>query len=372
LIEQSVKGLATLPRETRRWLKSAKQAEANVQPLARLQNPESQATYAGYTIRFVCFYLRIIADEESRVDEFLSQQSRVVDSSDEASSDDACTESEYINSDKDSTDDDSIAPPRTPRKTTQVDKMKDVRELFKWKDDQKALAMQLWLTLDNDDQASQRSALLDSLASFILTGYGHDELSSGLMQYLAVLGIDTQTNRLRTVKNYSYMLAGVVYCTRVLAVEKLLPAAQRDEQTEAECDQFLESRKKYLADGSYSPMSAMLGLLAYGKYAAMREGNAGNASWSPDKKTLYLNGRPIVIERFRKMAQSMEAELVERFWPLCFVNAMCRNCTAKVGLGCPQGRKVASKTNVHAYLPPGAKRSIIMCSGEMLAPRGKR
>lgn len=98
------------------------------------------------------------------------------------------------------------------------------------------------------------------------------------MQYLSVLGIDTQTNRLRTAKNYSYMLTGIVYCTRVLAVEKLLPAAQRDEQTEAERDQFLESRKKYLADGSYSPMSAMLSLLAYGKYAAMREGDAGNAS----------------------------------------------------------------------------------------------
>jgi hypothetical protein len=60
-------------------------------------------------------------------------------------------------------------------------------------------------------------------------------------------------------------------------------------------------RKKYLSDGSYSPMSAMLSLLAYGKYAAMREGNAGNASWSPDKKTFYLNGRPIMVERFRKM-----------------------------------------------------------------------
>jgi hypothetical protein len=54
------------------------------------------------------------------------------------------------------------------------------------------------------------------------------------MQYLAILGIDTQINRLRTAKNYSYILAGVVYCTRVLAVEKLLPAAGRKEQIEEE------------------------------------------------------------------------------------------------------------------------------------------
>ena len=49
------------------------------------------------------------------------------------------------------------------------------------------------------------------------------------MQYLAVLGINTQTNRLRTAKNFSYMLARVVYCVRVLAVEKILPAAERDD-----------------------------------------------------------------------------------------------------------------------------------------------
>jgi hypothetical protein len=182
LIEQSVRGLATLPDDTRRWLKSAKQAEVDVRPLARMQNPESQATYAGYMVRFVCFYLRIIADEERRVDEFLSQGSQLVDSGDEESSEDSSTESEY---------NDSIAPPRTPRKNTQVDKLKDARELFTWKGDQKALAMQLWLTLDDSDATAQTSALLDSLTSFILTGYGNDAMSTGLVQYLAVLGIDT-------------------------------------------------------------------------------------------------------------------------------------------------------------------------------------
>jgi hypothetical protein len=116
------------------------------------------------------------------------------------------------------------------------------------------------------------------------------------------------------------MLAGVVYCTRMLAVEELLPAAEREDQTEDDRDRFFDMRKKYLADGSYSPMSAMLSLLAYGKHAAMNEGNAGSTSWSPDKKTFYLNGRPIEVQRFCKRAQSMEAELVERFWQLCWAD----------------------------------------------------
>jgi hypothetical protein len=62
----------------------------------------------------VCFYFCIIADEESRVDKYLSQRSQAVDSSEESG-----TESEYGDSDKDNagnTDNDSIAPPRRPRK----------------------------------------------------------------------------------------------------------------------------------------------------------------------------------------------------------------------------------------------------------------
>jgi hypothetical protein len=72
------------------------------------------------------------------------------------------------------------------------------------------------------------------------------------VQFLDVLGIDTETKRLRTAKNYSYFLAGMVHCVRVLGVEKLLPAARRDEQTGEDRDRFLDMRKKYLADGSYS------------------------------------------------------------------------------------------------------------------------
>jgi hypothetical protein len=132
LIEKCVKGLATLPQETRRWLRSAKQAEADQRPLARLQNPESQATYTGYIVRFVCFYLRIIADEERRVDEYQSQRERVVDSSGTDSAG-----SEYDDSDDnnaDSNEDDSVLLQRRPHKKILTDKMKDARELFSWKD----------------------------------------------------------------------------------------------------------------------------------------------------------------------------------------------------------------------------------------------
>jgi hypothetical protein len=116
----------------------------------------------------------------------------------------------------------------------------------------------------------------------------------------------------------------MVYCVRVLGVEKLLPAAGRDEQEDDDRDRFRDMRKKYLADGSYSPMSEMINILAYSKQAALNEDNASNAYWSADKKINYLHGRPIVVESFRKMAQSIEAE---QFWQLCWVDMVADRFT---------------------------------------------
>ncbi|KAF1955453.1 hypothetical protein CC80DRAFT_359348, partial [Byssothecium circinans] len=140
---------------------------------------------------------------------------------------------------------------------------KDARELFPWKGSQKELAKELWIALDGPDEDSQREALLLALASFIFESTGDDPFSSGLIHFLAVLGIDGEMDRLRTAKSYSYMLAGVVYCTRVIAVEGLLPSARREEQGDVDREEFLRARKLHLADGSYSPMSEMLSLLAY-------------------------------------------------------------------------------------------------------------
>jgi hypothetical protein len=96
------------------------------------------------------------------------------------------------------------------------------------------------------------------------------------VQFLAVLGIDREIGRLRTAKNYSFMLAGIVYGVRVLGIEKLLPADRRDEQTEADREHFMKMRESYLADGLFSPISEMINLLAMGKYIGLNVGNSGN------------------------------------------------------------------------------------------------
>jgi hypothetical protein len=119
--------------------------------------------------------------------------------------------------------------------------------------------------------------LLNLLILFFFTTIGNKLFSSRLIYFLAVLGINSNTNRLRTAKNYLYMLAGVVYYIRVLSVEKLLLSACRDKQTNKDCKRFLEYREKYLLDSLYSLISKALSLLAYSKYVALAASNLGNA-----------------------------------------------------------------------------------------------
>jgi hypothetical protein len=119
--------------------------------------------------------------------------------------------------------------------------------------------------------------LLVSLASFIFVQYLREPLSCRLVQFLAILGIDGEIGRLRTAKNYSFMLAGIVYGVRVLSIEKLLPADRRDEQTEADREYFIKMQESYLADGLFSPISEIINLLAIDKHIRLNTGNSGNA-----------------------------------------------------------------------------------------------
>jgi hypothetical protein len=162
--------------------------------------------------------------------------------------------------------------------------------------------------------------LLDTLTAFFFASTGSKPLSNGLVHFLAVLGIDAELGRLRTAKNYSYMLASVVYCVRVLSVEKLLPSACRDKQTNDNRQLFLAARKQYLANSSYSPMSETINMLAYSKHIALAAGNAGNAYWSKDKKIFYLHGWRVYVSRFQKMAQDIVTEAERMLWQeLCWV-----------------------------------------------------
>lgn len=75
-------------------------------------------------------------------------------------------------------------------------------------------------------------ALLQVIKSFIFVTVRGDVFSSGILHFLSVLGIDEESGRLRDANRFSFILAGVVYCTRTFAIEATLPSAERDQQDE--------------------------------------------------------------------------------------------------------------------------------------------
>jgi hypothetical protein len=52
---------------------------------------------------------------------------------------------------------------------------------------------------------------------------------STILHFLAVLRIDEEISQLRQANDFSYILAGVVYYVRVLAVEIILPSIGRED-----------------------------------------------------------------------------------------------------------------------------------------------
>jgi hypothetical protein len=70
-----------------------------------------------------------------------------------------------------------------------------------------------------------------------------------LLHFLAVLGIDEDTYRLREGNDFSYMLAGIVYCCRVLGVEIILPKRFVGERRRKTINDFSN------CDSNISPMA---------------------------------------------------------------------------------------------------------------------
>jgi hypothetical protein len=162
---------------------------------------------------------------------------------------------------------------------------------------------QLQVSQDEVSDEARAETMLALCQTFIFCIFTGSEFECGLVHFCAILGIDGENNRLRRASDYTYMLAGLVYDVRILAVEILLPSDKREEQAQDTTarEHFLQQRAMYLVDGTSTPMSTMISLLAYGKHIAMNEGNAGMVSWSQDRQTLYYKGLPIEMTAFQSM-----------------------------------------------------------------------
>lgn len=294
LVEQCVEGLSTLPQELRRWLRSVKMSETDQRPMARLQNKDSQARYSGYVKRLVCYSLRVLQSVDGL---------EVIDSN---------GEDEWVNVEAMDTTEEGHVEGQTGGPP---DTMADARRLFGWNDGQKEKGRAVLRSMESgDEEAAQLSTLLAFVETFVFSKVYHEPFDCPTVHFLAVLGIDEENDRLRTGNDYSYRVAGLVYCFRVFALEALLPSERRATQGPDDFEAFLEQRKQYLTDGSMSVMSTMISLLAYGKYLAMNHGNAGAIFWEKEDKVMKLHGMRIVMDKVKSMVDRAIADAENLLW----------------------------------------------------------
>lgn len=137
---------------------------------------------------------------------------------------------------------------------------------------------------------------------------------SPLMHFLAVMGVDAQTNTFRRSFYYTPILAGVLYINRLILLEVAVPVESwpmlksRDEISSVP-ERIMTIRTKHLCEGSFSPTSSILSQLAMGKSFNKLHKSTPNIHWSEDEQTIHYNGPGIELEKIRVMCQILKKEL---------------------------------------------------------------
>jgi len=139
---------------------------------------------------------------------------------------------------------------------------------------------------------------------------------SPMMHYLAVRGVDVQSQSLRSAFFYTPILAGMLWINRLIMLEVAVPcqpwpALQLDSKADVESvpDRIHQLRALHLCEGSFSPTSSILTQLAMGKKFNKTHQSPSNIHWSDDEKTINYLGQPIVLAKIERMCHTLIGEL---------------------------------------------------------------
>ena len=139
-----------------------------------------------------------------------------------------------------------------------------------------------------------------------------EEPHSPLLHFVGVLAIDRTTRRFGTAYRYTPMLAGMIWVGRLLLLEYAIP--KREYKTlQWPSRQYYDDhgwrlediRRQHMIEGSYSPISNLVGLLAYGKYVAKTEERAGLVVWDEDNMGLTIKDVHIYVTQFQSFMASI-------------------------------------------------------------------
>lgn len=148
---------------------------------------------------------------------------------------------------------------------------------------------------------------------------------SPMMHYLAVRGIDAQSQALRSAFFYTPILAGMLWINRLIMLEVAVPCEPWPElklygkaHVESVPNRIHHLRESHLCEGSFSPTSSILTQLAMGKKFNKTHQSPSNIHWSDNDRTINYLGQPVVLSKVERMCHTLIAELQELMKGLTF------------------------------------------------------
>ena len=148
---------------------------------------------------------------------------------------------------------------------------------------------------------------------------------SPLMHYLAVRGINENTEKLRPPFIYTTILAGMLWVIRLIVLEITAPleawpelGLQSRKEIPSVRERVQHMRDRHLCEGSYSPASSILSQLAMGQSYNRKHASKPNIVWSEDGETIFYDGMPVEMAKVSRMGQEMVKELRALMLDLAF------------------------------------------------------
>ena len=163
---------------------------------------------------------------------------------------------------------------------------------------------------DEDEEDPERQRALDEVVFAYCIAMLQQQVlvnwyENPLLFFAAVLGINDARGSWSEPKHYTGSLAGLVWCGRMLLLEEAFRESPEDpnEMTMEMVEGFQEVQRRWLAGGSYSPMSTLITWMAYGKGFRTKEGGTPKVLWEQNGEVMRYLNQSIHVDDFMTMAQ---------------------------------------------------------------------
>lgn len=164
----------------------------------------------------------------------------------------------------------------------------------------------------------RRTALDEAVFCFLVRSIkqklGQQRYRNPLLHFTAVLANDSSGEKYIPSHSFTRFLAGLLWCGRLVMLEHFFEGvpyeagydsdAEGEDVVFAAIQRFEEGHRTWLADGSYTPFSAIIQWMSYGRGYRDQEGGTARLVWESDGKTLSYQGQRVHVGEFQRAAQA--------------------------------------------------------------------